>query len=374
VGAERAVRPALEQVGNDGIVEAAGFLQKAALSRATRGELHEHDGLLDNLRSEIATATATELPTPLDIGRLKTEGRVLFGIVVLVLAIHLILPQIGELGQTINAIRDANFGWLAIAFLASALTYLMAGLAIVGCSPIRLIFGRTVLVQIAASFAGRLVPNVGGLGLNVLYLVRQGVGRTEAVSAIGLSAVASMICHLSLLTGAALFGGATGFKLPKIPGGWGLLLALAVFAVIVGIAMGFTAVGKRAVTSIKIGLRSVTDVLRHPSKATQLFGGSLFSIVFYIVALAACMAAFDAGVTINQVALVFLVGGAIGSASPTPGGLGAVEAALIAGFTALGVNPGVAVAGVLSYRLVTFWAPILPGMVIYHRMHETELL
>ena len=42
-------------------------------------------------------------------------------------------------------------------------------------------------------------------------------------------------------------------------------------------------------------------------------------------------------------------------------GLGALEAALVAGLTGVGMDSGVAVAAVLSYRLVTYWLPILPG-------------
>jgi glycosyltransferase 2 family protein len=42
-------------------------------------------------------------------------------------------------------------------------------------------------------------------------------------------------------------------------------------------------------------------------------------------------------------------------------GLGALEAALIAGLTGFGLAGGPAVAAVLSFRLMTFGLPILPG-------------
>jgi uncharacterized membrane protein YbhN (UPF0104 family) len=41
--------------------------------------------------------------------------------------------------------------------------------------------------------------------------------------------------------------------------------------------------------------------------------------------------------------------------------VGATEAALIAGYTAVGVTAATAFAAVLLFRLVTFWLPILPG-------------
>ena len=62
-----------------------------------------------------------------------------------------------------------------------------------------------------------------------------------------------------------------------------------------------------------------------------------------------------------EVGAVYLGASLLAAAAPTPGGLGAMEAALVAGFTGSGMESGVAVAAVLSYRLVTYWLPILPG-------------
>jgi uncharacterized membrane protein YbhN (UPF0104 family) len=53
------------------------------------------------------------------------------------------------------------------------------------------------------------------------------------------------------------------------------------------------------------------------------------------------------------------------SAAPTPGGVGAVEAALITGLTATGVPDELAVPAVLVYRVATFWLPVLPGWLAF---------
>jgi undecaprenyl-diphosphatase len=63
---------------------------------------------------------------------------------------------------------------------------------------------------------------------------------------------------------------------------------------------------------------------------------------------------------------VYLGASLLAAAAPTPGGLGAMEAALVAGFTGVGLDPAVAVAAVLSYRLLTFWLPIAPGWLCFH--------
>ena len=96
---------------------------------------------------------------------------------------------------------------------------------------------------------------------------------------------------------------------------------------------------------------------------TELIGGVLLLSLTYILCLSACVAAFGGSVSIAKIGFVYLTGSAIGSIIPTPGGLGAVEAALTAGLTAAGVPSGVAVSAVLLFRLLTFWLPVPFGWV-----------
>jgi glycosyltransferase 2 family protein len=51
----------------------------------------------------------------------------------------------------------------------------------------------------------------------------------------------------------------------------------------------------------------------------------------------------------------------LAAAAPSPGGLGAIEAALVAGLGGVGMRAGPAVSAVLLYRLATYWLPVLPG-------------
>ena len=62
------------------------------------------------------------------------------------------------------------------------------------------------------------------------------------------------------------------------------------------------------------------------------------------------------------------------SVAPTPGGVGATEAALAAGYSAVGVPPEIAISAVLLFRLLTFWLPILPGWVAFSWMQRTGRL
>ena len=54
--------------------------------------------------------------------------------------------------------------------------------------------------------------------------------------------------------------------------------------------------------------------------------------------------------------------------APSPGGLGAIEAALIAGLTGVGMQAGPAVSAVLLYRLATYWLPVAPGWLAWRAL------
>jgi uncharacterized protein (TIRG00374 family) len=83
--------------------------------------------------------------------------------------------------------------------------------------------------------------------------------------------------------------------------------------------------------------------------------------VVQITALALCVRAFGGGVAISSLAATYMAVKLIAGAAPTPGGLGAVEAGLIAGLTALGMPAGPATSAVLTYRLLSYWLNIPLG-------------
>jgi uncharacterized membrane protein YbhN (UPF0104 family) len=60
--------------------------------------------------------------------------------------------------------------------------------------------------------------------------------------------------------------------------------------------------------------------------------------------------------------------------APTPGGLGALEAAVIAGLVAAGMDHTIAVPAVFLYRLATLWLPILPGWVAFSWLRRSDFV
>lgn len=113
------------------------------------------------------------------------------------------------------------------------------------------------------------------------------------------------------------------------------------------------------------------DVLQRPGKLLTGIGGMLLLTATFVLCLDASVRAFNGGeqpLTYASLAVVFLAGNALGSAAPTPGGVGAVEGALLAGLVLAGVPKEVAAPAVLLYRLLTLWLPVLPGWVSFNHL------
>jgi uncharacterized protein (TIRG00374 family) len=94
----------------------------------------------------------------------------------------------------------------------------------------------------------------------------------------------------------------------------------------------------------------------------------------YLVAFIAALRALGAHPAIIPVGVVYLAGNTVGSAAPTPGGLGAVEAVLIAGLTAIGIPAHEAIPSVLIFRIATFWLPIPAGWLSFLALQRRGIL
>jgi glycosyltransferase 2 family protein len=91
-------------------------------------------------------------------------------------------------------------------------------------------------------------------------------------------------------------------------------------------------------------------------------------------ALWASVNAFGGSATFVTVTVVTMVGGTLASAAPTPGGVGAVEAALIGGLAAFGLPAAIAVPSVLLYRVLTCWIPVFVGWPVMRWLTDKDLI
>jgi undecaprenyl-diphosphatase len=362
-GTDTATASAARTVPAADLASATPYVQPLALTAATRRRASK--SLLRSVRSDVGAATGVE-PEPLE-RLVRVRPRTLLMIATLAGAFYFVLPQLANVDDSIDAIRAANWGWLAGCVVMSSLTYVAAAVALVGGVPQPVPVAPTVLAQLASSFVNRVTPaNVGGMALNVRYLQKAGVPSAQAVTGIGLNVAAGAAVHIVLLFVFFAWAGrsGSGFALPSSSK---LLVVIAVVLALLGVAMatrrGRRLLTTRAVPAIKQSLVSVTTLARSPRRLLALLGGSVGVTLAYILALTCAANAFGGDMSLAEVGAVYLGASMLAAAAPTPGGLGAMEAALVAGFTAIGMDGGIAVATVLGYRLATYWLPIVPGWI-----------
>lgn len=374
VGAERSVAAADEVMGGTALAGAIPLLQKIALTRDTRAALAKHKQLLPELRDQIVALKPQAEVEEVRLERFRP--RTLFTIIASALAAYFLLSQLSKV-DLVHVVTTANWGWGALALGAAFTSYVAAGLVIMGFMPARLPFWPTVLVQFASSFVKLVTPAaVGAVAINTRYLQKSGVPSALALASVGASQLVGLTFHIALLLFFAYLTGtdaATSFTPSR-----GLMLVLLSVAVLIVIVLGVPPL-RRLVQSRTRGLFTnvlprLLDVLQSPRKVIQGFGGTLLLTIAFVSCLDASVRAFGGQMEFTVVAVVFLTANAIGSAAPTPGGLGAVEAALIAGLTVAGLPAEVATSAVLLYRLLTFWLPVLPGWASFTYLQRHEAL
>jgi len=377
VGSRRAVLGAVEVLGADAVADCIGLLQPLALTRDTRSEMSQHPGLLDEIRDEIERRCKVEHVELEPITRLGP--RQLLTMVMLVAVVYFLVPQFADLPGIVEQVAHANWLWVVPAVVASSGTYLAASLSLTGATPGRLPIGTTAIAQLGSSFTSTIAPaGIGGMALNVRFLQRQGVDAAVATSSVGLDTVGGFVGHIILLGIFLVWAGRDTVGDVRLPSPVALLIGTGVVVAIALLMLALPStrrlVRTKLVPTIGKAARGLRDVLTTPSKIAQMLCGSILVTLFYLLAFVASTAAFDLDASFATIGAVYLFGSAIAIVAPTPGGVGATEAALIGGMVAVGIGNEQAVPAVFLFRLVTFWFPILPGWIAFSWLRRTDRL
>ncbi len=343
----------------------AALLQPLALLPPARRQIRGTP-LLGDLRSALTGPGAEPAVTVPRLERLST--RTVLSLAGGTLAVHILATQLSDVGIG-SALREARPNWLAIALFGSAVTYLGAALTLQAFSPIRLPLPRTALVQLASSFVTLVTPpTVGQVGLNIRYLQRSGVDTTTAAASVAVKEAVTVPVTVLLLLACGWLSGVSASRLTLLPSGEVLVVLLAaagVLAVVAALPPTRRMLRRRVEPLVRRTLPQLLATVSQPRRLALAVAGILVLNGGYILALDASLRAFSTSVPLPALVVVYFAASAVGSAAPTPGGLGAVEAALIGGLTATGVPVTEALTAVLAFRAATFWLPAPLGWVAF---------
>jgi uncharacterized membrane protein YbhN (UPF0104 family) len=279
--------------------------------------------------------------------------------------------------------------------------YVAAAIALRAGAGVRLPLREAIWVQLAAATANRLTPaGLGGAAVNARYLRRRGLRTTQALATVavlgGLGALADIIVFACLALAGRWVGISGGSRElsalgAKVSGPWHTFASLpwpATAGVAFAIAIGVGAVTRRARRRRRAGADNIDRpsssavrpvllaLLRQPRRVAILFSASaattlLLAAGFALTALAASPAS---SASFGGLLIGYLIGGAVGTAVPTPAGIGSTEAALVAVLLLAHIPSAVAIGTMLMFRLVTFWAPAVLGLLAMRLLRRRQLL
>ncbi|MFE6689532.1 flippase-like domain-containing protein [Streptomyces sp. NPDC057743] len=427
VGAERAVAAAVEVLGPDAVADSLPLLQPIALSRTTRATLRQRarerakrereavlaasqaakearearaaeapkdrkalraernaeknaekraleeaseevreEDLLAQIRRQVLLMRPTAVIEPAKLERLSP--RILVSWIAGAFAAYLLLSQLSNFDLN-DVISKARWVWVLVAMVFSALTYPAAAMSLLGFVTEKVPFVKTVIAQIAGNFVKLVAPAaIGGVALNTRFLQRAGVRPGLAVASVGASQLFGLGSHIMLLLA---FGYLTGTEQTQdISPSRTVIAGLLTVAVLVLIVTAVPVLRKFVVTRVRSLFAGVVprmlDILQRPRKLVTGISGMLLLTAANVMCLDASIRAFGGDqLSYATIAVAFLAGNALGSAAPTPGGVGAVEGALWGALTVSGLAADTALPAVLLFRLMTFWLPVLPGWIAF---------
>lgn len=376
-GAPTAVAAAIAAFDEDVVLGASGRLTKSAIPSRVREAVDDAAAAMKAARDEVKHQTGADEITAETITRFSRSQ--VIQLVLLVALVYVAYPFISTVPAFFAELRTANWWWALLGLLVSALTYLGAAAALWACTDESVSFRNLTIMQVANTFAATTTPaGVGGLALSTRFLQKAGLGAVRATAAVAMQQTVQVIVHVGLLIFFSAAAGATADLSHFVPKATVLYLIGGVALGIIGAFLFVPKLRRWLGTAVRPKLvevsRDLVALAREPRRLALIVLGCAGTTLGAALALWASIEAFGGDTSFVTVTIVTMVGGTLASAAPTPGGVGAVEAALIGGLAAFGVPTAVAVPSVLLYRILTCWLPVFIGWPIMRWLTNKDMI
>ena len=376
-GAESAVNAAIDALGKDTVLLASRRLTKSAVPKRLRESVNDPKAVIARSRAAVMRQTGAEKIQAETITRF-TRGQ-LIQLVLLGALVYVAYPFISTVPTFFNELGKANYWWALLGLFVSAGTYVGAAGTLWACASGAVAYWKIFVTQVANTFAATTTPaGVGGLALSVRLLQKGGMSTVRATTAVALQQVVQVIVHVTLLIIFSAAAGAGTDLSHFVPKATLLYLIGGVALGLIGTFLLVPRLRRWLATDVRPKLKEVTTDLvalaREPKRLGLILLGCAGTTLGAAIALWASVQAFGGHVTFVAVTVVTMVGGTLASAAPTPGGVGAVEAALIGGLAAFGVPAAVAVPSVLLYRVLTCWIPVFVGWPVMRWLTDKDMI
>ena len=365
IGTEPSVEAAREAWGDTTLTTLVPFIQKVAVPSPTRALGTWDKQLLKDLRSRINDLIDEEMAeTAEPVTLARFSWRSMITMLLVIVAVVVVFTQLKP-EEIIAALTNAN-PLMAVVTLIFGVCGWIGSSTSLGSLMDRSKRDTTgvFMSQVAGGFATVSMPaGVGPSFVNLQFLRKSGYRNTTATAIMSAALVVYYGVYFLLLVLIGLFTGRNMFS-GAIPTNT-LVIVLGTVVAVISVAMMIPPVRHlvtgRLMPLAKTYINQLLDVLSQPRQLTISCLGALFQNVTTGLAFWAALQAFGYASNPIETTFVFLLAYALGSAVPTPGGLGGVEAALTFAFVAVGVPQAVALSATLLHRVVFYWLRIPLG-------------
>ncbi len=312
----------------------------------------------------------------------------------LIALLYVIAPQLSDFEEKGKDIGQGDPWWLAGALMFTVLSFggyvaMFRGIFIGHGSRIDL--AASYQITMAGLAATRLFAagGAGGIALTAWALRRSGMKRRDVADKTLAFLILTYAVYMAALVVVGLglyfnvFSGPSPFGITVIPAMFGLaviVLALAVSWVPPDLQRRLEGVARSGGRLARLGQRlanapaafsaGMREAVVHARRRDPALLGAIAYWGFNIAILWACFHAFGDPPTWPVIIMAYFVG-FLGNLLPLPGGIGGVDGGMIGAFLAFGVDGGLTVLAVLSYRLFAFWLPTIPGAIAYFQLRRT---
>jgi uncharacterized protein (TIRG00374 family) len=298
---------------------------------------------------------------------------------------YLVLPQLAGAGKSLHLISQLNLGYAAAGVVleaAALLAYSQLTRAVLPHgAPSRFTILRINMSTLAVS---HVLPagTAGGTPVGLRLLTESGVSGADATFAVATQGIGSAVV-LNLLLWIALVISIPSRGLNPLYG-IAALVGVLLMAAVAALVLLFTRGEDRAAGIVRwvasrvpfldqdvvtAGVRRLATRLRELSRDGPLLGRAVaWAAAFWLLdasSLWVFLAAFGHLMTPYGLLVAYGLANVLAVIPITPGGLGIVEGVLVPTLVGFGSPRGVAILGVITYRLVNFWLPIPVGALAY---------
>jgi uncharacterized membrane protein YbhN (UPF0104 family) len=348
---------------------------------------------------DVPNPTPPEDPDDEEMPRVQmTRRRLVLGVTLIVVVVAILyygIPRLAGIDETWHRIEQGDPWWLALALAFTMLSF--AGYVVLfeyvfAENGTRLGLRESYQITMASLAATRIFAagGAGGIALTAWAMRRYGMDRRTVADR---TIVFLVLTYVVYMVAMLLVG--VGLRVGVLPGPapFGMTVVPAAFA---GIAITLTLllsltptdlqrrmedsfagrggrVGRwlrRAAplpASMSAGVRHAIALVRRRDPAVL---GSVAYWGFNIAVLWAAFRAFGEAPPWPVIIQAYFVG-MLGNLLPVPGGVGGVDGGMIGALLAFGVDGGLAVVAVLTYRAFAFWLPTIPGAIAFFQLRRT---